>query len=344
MKKAMSSETLQLIIAANKLVEQIDINHINDIWINIETKFNKQFKDYLSNLKNLSNWNTNYWNLYSYCKRPDYKPSDGLYNINYIALKYNISMDEATKIVESKKASKATNLDGFIARHGKEKGTELFEQFQKTSVSRSTEQTTDLERRESSVWCKEFYIKRGYDHDEAIHMAKEFNRKNSGANKYYWLGKGFTKTEVDEILSVINTKKKCGINEYIEKYGDNWHIKWEERINKLRSTLNITHDYAEFDNYKSECWKYTNMSIKQHADKIENLHLRGRQYNYQLDHIFSMKMGFICNIDPEIIGHITNLRCITSFDNNSKGDKCDKSINELMEEYNLYESKSNSHN
>ena len=92
-------------------------------------------------------------------------------------------MDEATKIVESRKASKATNLDGFIARHGEAKGKELNEKFQKTSVSRSTEQTTDLERRESSVWCKEFYIKRGYDYDEAIHMAKEFNRKRDCFNK-----------------------------------------------------------------------------------------------------------------------------------------------------------------
>ena len=344
MKKGIPLETLQSIVAENKLVGQINIERINDVWINVETKLKRRFKKYLLGLKNLNNWDTNYWDLHSYCKRRGNKPTDGLYNIEYVALRYNISLDEAAKIVESKKASKATKLSGFIARHGEERGIELFEKFQKTSVSRSTEQTTDLERRESSAWCKEFYIKRGYDLDEATHMAKEFNRKNSGANKYYWINKGFTETEVDEILSAINTKKKFGINEYIERYGDGWSKKWEERIEKLRSTLNVTIDYTEFIDYKSECWKYTNMSVKQYSDKIENLHLRGKKYNYQLDHIFSMKMGFVCGVAPEVIGHITNLRCIPSSDNNSKGDKCDKTINELMEDYNLYESKSNPHN
>ena len=83
------------------------------------------------------------------------------------------------------------------------------------------------------------------------------------------------------------------------------------------------------------------MSIKENHDSIDNLHLRGRVHDYQLDHIFSMKMGFISGIDPEIIGHITNLRCIPSFENNSKGDKCDKSIDELFEEYKQHESKKN---
>lgn len=341
MRKPIPEVTLNGLINNNPLIEKISLEDINSVWQNIEVNDGKMFKNYLTDLKNLNNWQPNYWNLYNYIKSTSFKVSDGIYNPTYIAMRYNISIDDAINKVELKKSSKATNLKGFIARHGEVEGKILFEKFQQTSVSRSAEQTTHLERLESSVWCKEFYIKRGYDHETAVNMAREFNKKNSGANKWYWLGKGYTETEVAEILSATNVKKIFGIKEYIEKYGDEWHIKWDERIQKLRNTLNITHDMEIFNSYKDECWKYTNMSIKENPDSIDNLHLRGRVHDYQLDHIFSMKMGFISGIDPEIIGHITNLRCIPSFENNSKGEKCGKSIDELFEEYKQHESKKN---
>lgn len=59
-----------------------------------------------------------------------------------------------------------------------------------------------------------------------------------------------------------------------------------------------------------------------------------KKNNYQLDHIFSKKQGFIQNIDPKIIGNIVNLRYIPAFDNNSKNAKCHISKIKLLELYN----------
>lgn len=328
MKKAMSSETLQLLIASNKLVEQIDINHINDIWINIETKFNRQFKDYLSNLKSLDNWNTNYWKLYSYCNSPDYKPNDGLYNINYIAMKYNISIDEATKIVTSKKASKATNLKGFIARHGEVKGKELYEKFQKTSISGSKEQVDEYERKRRSSWCKEYYIDKGYDEQEAIKMAKEFNKYNAGANKYFWLRKGYSAKEVEQIIAEVSYKQSIS---NIKLHCEKLKIEIEDYMN--------SYENRDYNEYCRKCWIHTNISLSLYD--LEDIELRGKEHGFSLDHVYSINAGFLNGVDPKYIGHITNLKIVKDSYNSSKGSKCDKTLNELINEYNLHESSFN---
>lgn len=58
---------------------------------------------------------------------------------------------------------------------------------------------------------------------------------------------------------------------------------------------------------------------------------RNREFN--LDHIFSIQQGFLHNIEAEIIGNYTNLRVISSIENRQKYIQCDKTIDELIENY-----------
>lgn len=52
---------------------------------------------------------------------------------------------------------------------------------------------------------------------------------------------------------------------------------------------------------------------------------------HQVDHRFSVVQGFLNNIPPYIIGHISNLEMLPSKANNSKGSKCSITMEALFE-------------
>lgn len=77
---------------------------------------------------------------------------------------------------------------------------------------------------------------------------------------------------------------------------------------------------------------YTNESWVKYFDKINPTRIeRGPQHH--LDHIYSRAEGYKNSIDPKIIGHWTNLRIIPFKRNSSKRDRCDKTLEQLMEDY-----------
>ena len=78
----------------------------------------------------------------------------------------------------------------------------------------------------------------------------------------------------------------------------------------------------------------TEESWKAHFDKINPCRLN-RSKN-ALDHIYSIQQGFRDNIPPYIIGHWTNLRVISLSENSQKGMKCDKTENQLFEDFFMY--------
>lgn len=59
--------------------------------------------------------------------------------------------------------------------------------------------------------------------------------------------------------------------------------------------------------------------------------LRGNDYH--LDHIFSISEGFRQNIPAYIIGHWTNLRLLDAKSNHQKRDRCDKTVEQLFEDF-----------
>lgn len=54
---------------------------------------------------------------------------------------------------------------------------------------------------------------------------------------------------------------------------------------------------------------------------------------FHLDHIYSIHQGFKDSIPPYIIGHWTNLRLIPATENCSKGKRCDKTQEQLFEDF-----------
>lgn len=84
--------------------------------------------------------------------------------------------------------------------------------------------------------------------------------------------------------------------------------------------------------YRDKVDEYTLISWNQHFSKI-NPKRRIRGVDSHLDHIFSISKGFFENIPPEIIGHWTNLQMLSPSENLLKGARCDKTKEELYEDY-----------
>ena len=64
-----------------------------------------------------------------------------------------------------------------------------------------------------------------------------------------------------------------------------------------------------------------------------NPHQIKRGDDWHLDHIYSRQQGFVNNIPPYIIGHWTNLRMISKSDNSAKSSRCDKTQEQLYEDF-----------
>jgi hypothetical protein len=128
-----------------------------------------------------------------------------------------------------------------------------------------------------------------YANDE-VFLAAQLKARESRKN-------GYCKTERARQVSIKNLTWKYGASHH--NYNPN-KVKYKEYMSKVKSyerdcVLNL------IDNYNSELRG-----------------LCGVDGAYQLDHIVSIKYGFINNIDPYIIGHYCNLQFIPWQDNRSK--------------------------
>lgn len=89
---------------------------------------------------------------------------------------------------------------------------------------------------------------------------------------------------------------------------------------------------SEKEKYYHEVYAHTRKNWCAHFYRINPNRLE-RGPELHLDHIYSISQGFIDRINPEIIGHWTNLRLIPSRENESKQDRCDKTYEQLMEDF-----------
>jgi hypothetical protein len=60
------------------------------------------------------------------------------------------------------------------------------------------------------------------------------------------------------------------------------------------------------------------VAVKKFRNKIQYIHLRGKEFNYDLDHMYYISDDFINKVSPEIVGHWRNLRVIKKEDNIKK--------------------------
>ena len=83
------------------------------------------------------------------------------------------------------------------------------------------------------------------------------------------------------------------------------------KCNYSREEYKKLYDYK---NYRKKVWKVTR---KQPIQNLENFCKRGRS-TYHLDHIVSIKYGFINGLHPDLVGGIKNLRFIPAKENIQK--------------------------
>lgn len=143
----------------------------------------------------------------------------------------------------------------------------------------------------------------------------------------------------------INSKSKITIT--CEEHGDFNQMSYDHmngigcnkcRVKKILDTkidkciIRSLDQLSEFEKYKNAVWNVSETNYRKYKHKIDNLNRRG--YEFNLDHVFSIQQGFTHDIEPVIIGNYTNLRIIPALENRKKHNNCDKTLEQLFEDYN----------
>jgi hypothetical protein len=275
-----------------------------------------------------------------------------IYQPEYWMYRFNISYEEGLAKVNEYKKNKSTSKTQFIRRHGEKVGLEMFEKFQKTSSFSTSDEwfkqkygeAWGEEKRKSmarrSKWCVDHWIEKGYTIKEAEEKVADYQRNNSGVHKDYYRNLGYSEEEIDVIFQEIKKKQTNHHRntKYLkEKYPDCWReiycqVSEKYRLRMEELGLWIVNDLIDdFRKYRSLVARYTNESIILFGNFVENLDLRSR--NFHLDHKYSIKMGFLNDIDPKIIGSVVNFEIVPAKVNLNKKAKCSISKTQLLKNY-----------
>lgn len=147
------------------------------------------------------------------------------------------------------------------------------------------------------------------------------------------------KTGFSHWFAKENTKGLSALHKtYIDRYGNTRSQELIDKTNATKIERGIIRPIEEREAreiYNEQVKEYTKESWYYHYSKINPEGLE-RGSEYHLDHIYSRKAGFDNNVLPEIIGHWTNLRMMPGKENNGKGPRCDKTIEQLYEDYKMH--------
>lgn len=103
-------------------------------------------------------------------------------------------------------------------------------------------------------------------------------------------------------------KKRGKEHIHVKKYLKENNLTWEE----------YEKEQSEYSKYVKEVWWWTRKQDIEHLINVEKRGKAGVKGAYQLDHIIEISEGFIKEINPKIIGDISNLQMITWEENNKK--------------------------
>jgi hypothetical protein len=105
----------------------------------------------------------------------------------------------------------------------------------------------------------------------------------------------------------------------------NNELTFEQRMKGIarRNGYETYQDYQEslpeWKKYKIDVWRITNQQPIYTLEHFDKRGVNGQDGAYTLDHIISIKRGFIENISPENIGNINNLQMLPWEENINKG-------------------------
>lgn len=105
------------------------------------------------------------------------------------------------------------------------------------------------------------------------------------------------------------------------------------RYIKSAKTRSRDRSKTSLDGYSVQVKRYTDRSYRDYKAFINPQGLTRAKGQYELDHIYSIREGYENKVPPEVIGHFTNLRMLTSSENGSKHSRCDKTLEELYRDF-----------
>lgn len=147
------------------------------------------------------------------------------------------------------------------------------------------------------------------------------NRKNSMKKKY----------GVSNSFQILEIKKKRK-DVLLEKYNDeNFNNPDKTRKTRIKNGTQINDEIIDgFIDYKKIVMNKTLTIYRNNQKLINPQNLKRSKKDYHLDHLFSIKQGFLQNIPIEIISHPCNLQMIYYKDNLKKQDECWISKDDLL--------------
>lgn len=101
---------------------------------------------------------------------------------------------------------------------------------------------------------------------------------------------------------------------------------------RIRNGATPKHLRGAYTKYNEAVFTFTRENWKDHQATI-NPDGSPRSRENTVDHIFSVYQGFTDNIPAYIIGHWTNLRMLPLGENARKGARCDKTKDQLFEDF-----------
>lgn len=204
--------------------------------------------------------------------------------------------------------SLAGKKGGDVIANNKEKRNTTIEFYISKGFSKS-EAEAALSKRQSTFSKK--HLTKKYGLSKANNIMDERNKK--------WMKSLKENNDIDEIIKsrtlwlTDKTKVKIASKKRLDTMVSNGK-------NLDPSLLN------DYDYYWRLVWSYTRFQPLSNITGIEK-----RSADWHLDHIYSIKAGFMNNIPAYIIGNIHNLRIISAKANCSKKEGCHQTIDDILE-------------
>lgn len=129
----------------------------------------------------------------------------------------------------------------------------------------------------------------------------------------------------DNAIDIIFEETSKSKEEWISSIKELW---LENR--KINPEAKLTNPFSVTRAYYKKVMFWTHFHWRENIDLINPNDFERSYWQYHLDHIYSIRDGFLNNVPPEIVGHWTNLRLIPREENQRKNYKSELTLEELI--------------
>ena len=269
---------------------------IDDMYTILEEHYNNKSKilKFIKNTKELFSLE-NYFNFLIFRKK--YPKDNG--SIKMFESMYG--PEKGKELFRLKNEKTSNSLKSFISRYGEKEGTEKYNNYvQKQKYNSSKlKYINEFGKVKGEIKYKEYLDK--------IKHSKENYKK--------WFGKDWAK-QWDKLKDRLSITLESFILRYGKKEGTE---KYNNYIQKQRESHELSGNWinqkyiSDYKRYYRSVWSITN---KQDISVLKDFEKRSKDFH--LDHIISIKEGFISGLSEKEVGSIMNLQILSKNINCSK--------------------------